>query len=584
MKIKSTVTGKIFDLQITKSGENRQPCPECSDDRKKKAAKPFSFNVQKGVGHCMHCDAKFYTYTEPVHKKEYQVPQWKNRTALTEDAAKWMRGRLILDDVLNSMSVSSALEWMPGPDRNMNVVCFPYYREGQLVNVKYRDGAKHFKMEKGAELIFYNIDCVKNTKEVVIVEGEIDCLSFIQSGVKNVISVPNGAGGRSMEYIDNCYAELEHLEKIYIGVDNDEAGMGLRDELIRRFGAERCAVISYGDCKDANEYLTKHGGLDLHGLLKKAVDVKIEGVFSCVDIYESVYDLYKNGFKPGAGIGMYQLDDIVTWVTGRLAVVTGIPGHGKSEIVDFIISRLNMIHGWKAAYFSPENHPLSYHFGKIASKISGKTFDGKYMPEHEFNSVFDYMNDNFYFISPEEDVTIDSILTKAKYMVRKHGIKVLVIDPYNKLDHLFDKSESETQYISRFLDKITNFARINGVLVFLVAHPRKMTTKKDKPALFEIPTLYDISGSANFYNKADYGITVYRNYAEKNVAIMVQKVKFKHWGAGGGAVFDYNGVNGRLHGVGQQPDYENYLGKDWNQTSEPPPPVYTAVTEEEIPF
>jgi twinkle protein len=579
MRIKST-NGKVHDLTITRSGENRQPCPECSDDRKKKSAKPFSFNLQKGKGHCMHCDATFFPFTEPVDKKEYAVPQWKNRTALTDKAASWMRGRMILDDTLNAMNVSSAVEWMPQISGQASVVCFPYYRDGRLVNVKYRDGAKNFKMEKGAELIFYNLDGVKNSKECIIVEGEIDALSFVQSGIKNVISVPNGAGSRELGYIDNCFAELQHVERFYIGVDNDDAGIVLRDELIRRFGAERCAVIDYKDCKDANEYLQRYGGFELCGLVKAAVDVKIEGVFACSDVYESVYDLYVNGFKKGAGIGIPLLDDVVSWVTGRLAVVTGIPGHGKSEIVDFIISRLNIIHGWKAAYFSPENHPIAYHFGKIASKISGKSFDSKYLTDMEFKRVFEYMDDNYYFIAPEEDVTIDSILEKAKYEVRKHGIKVLVIDPFNKLDHLFDKSETETQYISRFLDRLSNFARINGVLVFLVAHPRKMTNRKDNPALFEVPTLYDISGSANFYNKADYGLTVYRNRVENTVSIHVQKVKFKHWGAGGSVDFEYNAVNGRIHEKGFSADFDNYLSMDWNQ------PIQQVIKydDEEVPF
>jgi twinkle protein len=130
---------------------------------------------------------------------------------------------------------------------------------------------------------------------------------------------------------------------------------------------------------------------------------------------------------------------------------------------------------------------------------------------------------------------------------------------------LFDRSESETQYISKFLDKLANFARINGVLVFLVAHPRKMTNKKDAPALFEIPTLYDISGSANFYNKADYGLTVYRNWSECVVTVIVQKVKFKHWGPGGSIDFCYNTVNGRIHHKGETADYDSYLSRSWNE-------------------
>lgn len=560
MRIKSLATAKVYDLHIDRSGENRQPCPECSPDRKKKTEKCFSFNAAKGVGFCQHCQANFVEYRQPVEKKTYTIPVWRNKTKLTDKAAEWMRGRCVMDQVLNKMNVSSSTEWMPGAGKEMSVVCFPYYRRGDLVNVKYRDGNKGFKLEKDAELILYNLDAVTGQKEIIIVEGEIDCLSFLQAGILNVVSVPNGAGSTNLEYLDNCFDELAPVERVIIGVDNDTAGYKLREELIRRFGAERCAVMDYGDCKDANEYLQKYGSFQLGDLPKSAKDVPVSGLIHCSDIYDEIYDLYLNGFQKGAELGIPQLDELVTWVTGRLAVVTGIPGHGKSEVVDQIVLLLNMVHGWKVGYFSPENHPTSYHFGKIASKITGKSFDHKFTQFAEFQMVYTYINDNFFFIAPEDDLTIESILDKAKYLVRKSGIKVLVIDPYNKLEHMTKAGESETQYISRFLDRLTNFARLNGVLVFLVAHPRKMQARKDMPGSFEVPTLYDINGSANFYNKTDYGLTIFRDWGAETVSVVVQKVKFKHWGKTGSVEFGYNAVNGRLMLKDKEPTYESWLG------------------------
>jgi twinkle protein len=558
MKIKCKNSGKIYDLQIQRSGENRMPCPECAEDRKKKTAKPFSFNKSQGVGKCQHCGAVFFEYRENYKQKEYRIPEWKNRTELTDNAAKYLRTRLILDDTLNAMNISSAVEFMPQTGREENVICFPYYRSGKLVNVKYRDARKNFKLVKDAELILYNVDSLQGESTAVIVEGEIDCLSFIQAGVKNVVSVPNGAGG-NLDYLDNCYEELASLEKIIIAVDNDEAGRHLRDELIRRFGAEKCAVLAYGEKKDANEFLQAYGQSELRLNLNNAKDVPIDGVFSAEVYFDEIIKLWRNGLQPGISIGLPDLDKIVTWEAGRLAVVTGIPGHGKSEIIDQVVCMLNVMHGMKVAYFSPENHPLQYHYSKIASKISGKTFSEKFMNKEEFFEIYNYINENFFFINPEEDVTIETIIEKARYLVRKKGIKILVIDPYNKLEHLSNAGESETQYISRFLDKLTNFARIHSVLVFLIAHPRKMQQKKDKPGIFEVPTLYDINGSANFFNKCDYGITVYRNREENTVSIHVQKVKFRHWGTTGEAIFMYNSINGRIYGENEMANFDSYL-------------------------
>lgn len=130
---------------------------------------------------------------------------------------------------------------------------------------------------------------------------------------------------------------------------------------------------------------------------------------------------------------------------------------------------------------------------------------------------------------------------------------------------------NETNYISQTLDKFTNFAQKYDVLFFLVAHPRKMS--KDASGQFEVPTLYDINGSANFYNKTDYGITVQRNKEAGTVGVYVQKVKFKHLGETGNATFKYNINNGRYvpYYESQDPIWDNsnhLINKITNQLKE----------------
>lgn len=181
------------------------------------------------------------------------------------------------------------------------------------------------------------------------------------------------------------------------------------------------------------------------------------------------------------------------------------------------------------------------------------------------------MSDNFFFIFPEEGFSVDTILEKAKYLIRRKGIKALVIDPWNRLEHQIPSGMNETNYISQTLDKFTNFAQKYDILFFLVAHPRKMS--KDASGQFEVPTLYDINGSANFYNKTDYGITVQRNKETGTVGVYVQKVKFKHLGETGNATFKYNINNGRYvpYYESQDPIWDNsnhLINKITNQLKE----------------
>lgn len=564
IRILSDKTKVIYSISINKSGENNQICPECSHLRKteNQKTKVFSWNNEKLVGFCNHCQTSFYLYKPYKDEKQYQYPEWKNNTQLTDKAVKYFEGRMISQKTLIKMKVYSDNEFMPQLNSKSEVICFPYFLDEKLINIKFRGAKKSFKLFKDAELIFYNINCVKDFKEIIITEGEIDTLSFIEIGINNVISVPNGAGVKVLSYIDN-YIELFENKTIIIASDNDIKGFELRNELLRRFGNENCKIINFKDTKDANEYLIKYGGLELKNCYQNAVDVPVEGIINLNSKYDDIYNLYINGLQKGLTIDEIELDKLISFETGRLLTITGIPGHGKSEVLDYILTKLNILHQWKVAYFSPENYPIEIHYSKLASKITGKKFNTYDLKRDEFDFTFNYILDNFFFIYPEENINLNNILDKAKYLIKKFGIKVLVIDPYNKLEHQKGNGESETEYISKFLDKLSMFAKKNNILICLVAHPRKMEKDKKK---FEIPTLYDINGSANFYNKTDYGITIYRHFneGENRVDVLIQKVKFKHLGTIGAVSFAYNYYNGRMEKIDSMTETwekNNYLYK-----------------------
>jgi len=553
MKIYDVTNKETYEVDISSyKATYTGICPACSSERKHKSAKSFSFDVKKGVGKCHNCEHSFVKYQEftQFQQKEYQKVEYKkppkfiNNTALSDAMVKYFESRKISKQTITEMQITERKEWLPQIEKEANCICFNYFRGFELVNTKFRDGAKHFKLVSGAELIPYNLNGLINETTCIWCEGEFDQLSYYEAGFKNAVSVPNGASKskQNLIYIDNCFEEINSIQTHYISADNDEAGLSLKDELIRRFGAENCKIIDLKDCKDANEYLVKYGKFSLAECVKNARDVPLSGIYSIDDDIEAIYDLWERGMPQGLRLDHLKLNSYVTWVSGGVAVWTGIPSHGKSEMVDEVCTQLNILHDWKVAYFSPENFPVKLHVSKIASRISGKKFSKEYMPEDELFQTLNYVKENFFFIYPEDDnVTIDSILEHARLLVKKQGIKILVIDPWNRLDHQMLAGQSETAYISKALDKIIIFAQRNDVLVHLVAHPTKM--KKDINGKFEVPTLYDIAGSAHFYNKAFYGFCVYRkdDYTE----LHIQKVKFRHLGQSGTVNFHFNLNNAR---------------------------------------
>ena len=542
MKYKSSNTNRIYDFDS--QGKKRTVCPECSHNRRKASDACLTWDHENNRAYCHHCETTLFEYSAK-EQRNFTVPQWKNITGLTDKTVKYFEWRGISQPILNAMKVYSDKEFMPQFSKEVEVICFPYFRDEKLVNIKYRGPEKSFKLVQNAELVFWNIDSIND--RMIIVEGEIDLLSFMEAGLTDVVSVPNGAN-KNLEYIDGSIDRLEKVKSIYLAVDNDPKGLELRDELARRLGKERCYIVNFRGCKDANEYMVKYGASMLADEINNAAPYPVKGVVKVNDIYSDIRMLYEEGVKPGLKLNS-TIDQYITWESRRLAIVTGIPGHGKSEFVDFIISKLNILYGWKCALFTPENYPLKYHYAKLFEKFTGKKFKKGYISEEDFNITYEYIRENFFYIMDEEDYSIEMILDAAKGLVKSRGIKMLIIDPFNKLEYQATRTETETQYISHFLDKLQMFAKFNDVLVILVAHPKKMSKQG---SVYDVPTLYDISGSAHFFNKTDYGISIYRNSNETNtgydntVQVHVQKVKFKHLGENGMVEMKYNYNNGRF--------------------------------------
>ena len=554
------------DIRHRTSGVIKTICNQCLPTRHNKRDRSLRVNIDTGHCHCYHCGADFYVPddTEEREKAERQaarkrraaavVPQHFQRpvfdaskTTLSDATERWLvETRCIPQSVIAELRITEQEEFMPQFGAKERCVCFNYFEGGQLVNTKFRSGKKHFKMVQGAELIPYNIDSLIGQTSCIIHEGELDAASSIAAGFKGVISVPTGANS-NLSWLDRFMeTHFEDLEEIIIAVDTDSAGIRLRDELVNRLGAERCRVVAYGpDCKDANEHLVKYGLESLRIAIEQAVEVPLEGIFTAADLYGDLRALFDNGFGPGAETGWEEMDKICTYERRRNIIVTGTPGAGKSEWVDELVLRLCLRHQWKIGFFSPENIPIVYHLRKLIEKLSGHRFqNGCGMTEGLLARSEEFLAENVSHISLKGNATPDRVLAKARELVVRRGCRIFVFDPLNRFDHEPAPGQTETQYISNLLNKFTEFATQYNCLLILVAHPRKMNRNPTTGATPRVE-MYDINGSADFYNKADYGIVVERDKEIGITRVYVDKVKFKHLGVGGVATFVYDPVNGR---------------------------------------
>jgi twinkle protein len=553
-----------IDLGSRSGVEVKTVCPQCSPSRKKKNYPCLNVNTEKECWNCWHCGwsgtLKGGEWQKPEVRKVYSKPAFKAAEKPASDLEQWFETRGISPDVLERNRITKGTAYFPQVEEERGCVLFPYYRGEEVVNIKYRTRDKLFRMAAGAERILYGVNDI-DPKVLVWVEGEIDKLSIEMAGVRSCVSVPDGAPAADSKSYSNKFDFLSEpiLETVamhIIAVDSDGPGVRLQEELIRRLGREKCQVVAWpNDCKDANEVLLTHGVDVLAECLGNARPVPVEGTYRVSDLLESLFNDYDHGVKKGESTQWAEMDETYRVMPGEWTLVTGIPGHGKSEWLDALALNLAKHQGWNFAIFSPENQPLETHMEKLAEKVVGKPFEygrRNRMSRSEAAEAFEFIDDHFTFMLPEYP-TVDTLLERARQLVIQRGIRGFIIDPWNEINPSRDGGVSETDYISQALTKIRTFARANQVHVWLVAHPTKLQKDRNTGA-YPVPTPYDVSGSAHWRNKADNCITVFRDVSDENTAVQihVQKIRKKANGRVGMIEFNYDRDSGRYTPVHRQ--------------------------------
>jgi len=285
--------------------------------------------------------------------------------------------------------------------------------------------------------------------------------------------------------------------------------------------------------------------------IREAKPYPIKSLHTFDDYRDQIVNLYRAGRQRAALTGWHTLDPYMTIREGELSIVTGIPNSGKSEFIDALMINLARSYGWKFAICSFENS-VEEHASKLAEKAKGLPFwDGPThrMSESELGTALDWINRHFFPIRAEDEApTIDWILETARAAVKRYGIRGLCIDPYNEVEHRRANGQTETEYVSEILGKLKRFAQNNGCHVWFIAHPAKMHRENGK---YPVPSLYDISGSAHWVNKADLGVVVHRDFAIEppQADIYVRKVRFKSVGKVGSVTLSYERATGRYSDI-----------------------------------
>ena len=378
-----------IDTRSKVVGQIKTTCPRCSEYRKKKRYPCLSVNLDEGLWNCFHC-----AWSGSLQKGEeiqsnpratpiiFRQPVYR-QTPLPQRVLDWFAGRGIPESVVARNRISYGPIYMPQAEQEVNAVQFPYFRDGETINVKYRDGHKFFRMVGGAERLLYGWDDVAGDT-LLICEGEMDKLAIEVAGYTSCVSVPDGAPAMStknyeskFDYLLSAEDLLRPLKKIVLAVDTDGPGQKLADELARRLGPERCWRVTWSsECKDANEVLMSHGVDVLRECIEGAKPWPISGIVTVAMLRTAIDYMYEHGIPRGTSTGWVGLDKYYTVRAGEVTVITGIPNHGKTPWISALCLNMALLYDWQVTIFSPEQHPLERYSALLAGQYIGKPFDG----------------------------------------------------------------------------------------------------------------------------------------------------------------------------------------------------------------
>lgn len=420
---------------------------------------------------------------------------------MTRDVMKWLQEVRRLDGaLLADMGVSQVKHPAIG-----EAVQFPYRKGGKPYAAKFRAAdRKDWRSSQGVSRNLYNEDALHGDGPIVITEGEIDCLSVMQAGFLRSVSLPDGwtADGTKRECLIDAEDRLRKSPYVIVAGDNDEAGASLPKAVANILAGHDVRYVTWPEgCKDANDVLVNFGEGELSRCLVDAKRIDPEGGF-----ITGITDLPPMPARRVLRCGMTPYDYTLAFEVGAMSVGTGTPGSGKSTFTTFAAYHVAMSENVMVGMLSFETHPYRTR-DHLARLHTGRSWDD--MSRDQQAQCAHDLDERFRIVHRTYEETVGHNLAWLRAMIYtlavRDNCKLIIVDPWNELEHLPEPGESVTNYINFALQQIRTWAEQFDTHICVIAHPRKMMTE-GKP---RSPTGYDIAESAAWANKPALGFTVH---------------------------------------------------------------------------
>lgn len=434
-------------------------------------------------------------------------------------------------NVIKARGLNLNLAVQMGVHSHNGHIAIHYLAKGRPWNTKLRRGKGDMPwLETEKALIPWNADCLAPPlapdEMLIITEGEYDALAAVQLGFNRVISVPNGAPGKSTEKGDKRYSylmkgdkihpDIDKFQTIVLAVDADAPGVALRDALAIRLGDERCLWVEYpAGCKDLNDVLRDHGPEVARNCLLSAKRMWSDEVCRLSEMPEGPPDvLLKTGFTVLDNLG-------IRLCAPGFMTVLGPYGSGKSVFVRQMCWNI-----WRETRVPF----LITTFEERASRYQRdfrRYATGKANPSPEEIGVADYEIDQAMVVLRRKrgaKMTQDRLLDRIEYAIGVYGVRLVVIDPINEVDHQIEPGQNKTDYMGELIIRMKQICEDYQAIICCVVHPPKSATQFRSKEGF-LMTLNDGDGTAHWGNKSDMGFCFWRPVVGGPTLMHIDKLK-----------------------------------------------------------
>ena len=539
--MKNKINWEDIDLGNKTSGQVKVKCPNCIGGRNNKSDRSLSVNIAEGKGKCHYCSSVSFR-EDAKEDVVYEIPpqDWQNYTKLSDNMVKWFKdARNISQKTLVECKVTEENIFFPQKNKNMNAIAFNYFRGETLVTSKYRSASKDFMQTANTQKIFYGLNDIKDSKEIIIVEGEIDKLSFWEAGIYNVISVPNGASDVSLFETDS---DLFEDKKIVIAVDADRNGRKLEEMIVDSLGKKNCLKIRFPKgSKDANDVLVNHSVFKLQECYENKVSYRLieaeKRVVSSDDINRQTRDFLEGRIELGMKTGIPVLDRHFVFKKNEFYLLTGSKGYGKSTIHQTLLLMGAISNGLKFMTSFKENSDWSMNLNLMNYLVGGWSKDYLKTNPKMYSVMEAWVSKHFMYVDAD---SIDELTDTAEAYIEDKGVDIFAVlaDPINSYTSKSGKNSYDvgTDNANKLLKFSMKYAS-----VMISQHPNLSAQRTG-----DLISSTDGQGG-QYYSKASMAYVIHREKGSSANELHIENVRTKATG-------------------GEQTDPENPIIINWSPT------------------